>query len=48
MGFTLDHRPGHTITLRRSQALGVGIGCMRLGEPPKDRKILPVQELGRA
>lgn len=36
MGCTLDHRPGHTISLRRGPAraprLGVGIGCLRLGD----------------
>ena len=31
MGAALDHRPGHTITLRRRRALGVGIGRVRLG-----------------
>lgn len=46
-GCTLDHRPGHTITLRRgpphAPSLGVGIGCSLLGAVLQDRKMLPVE-----
>lgn len=46
MGWTLDHRPGHTITWgeRRAspQRLGVGIARLSLGAALQDRKILPV------
>ena len=47
MGCTLDHRPGHTITLRRgpphAPSLGVGIGRSLLGAVLQDRKMLPVE-----
>ena len=47
MGCTLDHRPGHTITLRRGPphppSLGAGIGCLLLGTALQDRKMLPVE-----
>jgi len=47
MGCTLDHLPGHTITLRRgpphAPSLGVGIGRSRLGAALQDRKMLPVE-----
>jgi hypothetical protein len=47
MGCTLDHRPGHTITLRRgpphAPSLGVGIGRSLLGAVLQDRRMLPVE-----
>ena len=46
-GCTLDHRPGHTITLRRgpphAPSLGVGIACSLLGAVLQDRRMLPVE-----
>ena len=49
-GCTLDHRPGHTITLRRgpphAPSLGVGIACSLLGAVLQDRRMLPVEVLG--
>lgn len=49
-GCTLDHRPGHTITLRRgpphAPSLGVGIARSLLGAVLQDRRMLPVEVLG--